>query len=417
MYYLYLIILLFFIILIFVKLYIKIKYKFWAYQPVFHKYNLFYKFFKTGIINNELPEINKYCNFCNVLVSDYEDLEENTLQNMVDFLNTHYNEKNKKNEKNEKNENNENINNSISLSNFSSYFIGTSKSFISGYYGIEGSNLSGIMTTRPLNITLNKIPSFKLYYADFLCVHRDYKNKDIIQELIQTHEYIQRHKNKKINVLLLKYKENLPGVIALTTYKTYQFEIKHIPKQPLPHASMQIIEINKQNIRLLITFIYSQKNKFNCFILPDMANLLNLINNKTYIVYVIIQKNIILACYFFRDCYMQNKSINKSADKSTDKSNDKSNDKSIQISRSINLIECFASINNCQNEFFISGFYNAIKKINARLITIENISHNNIMINYLFLLNIISKNKNKISYFLYNYIKNPILHDTIFILT
>ena len=63
MYYLYLIILLIFILLILFKFYIKIKYGFWAYQPVFHRYNLLYWICKPGIINKELPETNKYCNW------------------------------------------------------------------------------------------------------------------------------------------------------------------------------------------------------------------------------------------------------------------------------------------------------------------------------------------------------------------
>ncbi len=44
------------------KFYVKIKYKFWAYQPVFHHYNFLYWILPQGIINTELPRINKFCN-------------------------------------------------------------------------------------------------------------------------------------------------------------------------------------------------------------------------------------------------------------------------------------------------------------------------------------------------------------------
>ena len=40
----------FFIITIVFRFYVKITYKFWAYQPVFHYYNLFYWIYPKGII-------------------------------------------------------------------------------------------------------------------------------------------------------------------------------------------------------------------------------------------------------------------------------------------------------------------------------------------------------------------------------
>ncbi len=56
----------FIVIIILCKLYIKIKYKFWAYQPVFHYYDFCYWVLEKGIINKDLPETNKFCNFFNV---------------------------------------------------------------------------------------------------------------------------------------------------------------------------------------------------------------------------------------------------------------------------------------------------------------------------------------------------------------
>ena len=67
----------FFILLILCKVFIKIKYKFWAYQPVFHYYDLWYWIYQKGIINNDLPEANKFCNFFNVNTKEYTDLDKN----------------------------------------------------------------------------------------------------------------------------------------------------------------------------------------------------------------------------------------------------------------------------------------------------------------------------------------------------
>ena len=70
----------FFILLIIIRLYVKITYKFWAYQPVFHYYNLFYWIYPIGIIDKELPKSNKYCNFINITTKNF-------FQYSINFLN------------------------------------------------------------------------------------------------------------------------------------------------------------------------------------------------------------------------------------------------------------------------------------------------------------------------------------------
>ena len=118
------------------------------------------------------------------------------------------------------------------------------------------------MTSKPINITLKNMKTFIAYYVDYLCVHNEYRKMNIAPEIIQTHEYIQRHNDKKIKVSLFKREGELTGIVALTTYLTYQFSISSISKYTLLHASMKLIEINKLNLNLLISFIYNQRNKF-----------------------------------------------------------------------------------------------------------------------------------------------------------
>ena len=402
----------FIVLFIAFKFYIKVKFGFWAYQPVFHYYNLFYWIYPKGIINKELSETNKFCNFYNIQTTYFEERDENTLKEIIGFLRTHY------------------YNNKCgkylpTKEAVSSYFIGNnSKTFISTYYktitlineegdtpstpttnGIaeisQSTELISVMTGRPLNMTL-KNSTVKIYYIDYLCVHSDYRKEGIAPEIIQTHEYMQCHKNKKAQISLFKREGVLTGIVPLTVYKTYQFSISCILKQELPHASMKLIEINKLNIRLLTIFIHSQKEKFDCLITPDITNLINLVNNDTYKIYAIIENDKLIACYFFKDSHMHYD------DNQTNKFNIKS-------------IDYFASISNCHhNEIFIKGFSIALhkysKKIKARLVTIENISDNNIIINNMFLLNIIPKIVSPTAYFLYNYAKRPILPEKTFLL-
>tara|TARA_Y100000389_G_scaffold191713_1_gene218331 strand:- start:4358 stop:5584 length:1227 start_codon:yes stop_codon:yes gene_type:complete len=399
---------LFFVLLILCKVFIKIKYKFWAYQPVFHYYDLWYWIYQKGIINKDLPETNKFCNFINVYTKEYNEYDKNSLKEIIGFIRTHYYRS-------------KNANYLPTLEAFSSYFIGNnSKTFISTYNKpivIVDKNLKtttdneilGVMTGRPVNITITDKDPFRAYYIDYLCVHKEHRKDGIAPEIIQSHEYIQRHKNKKIYVSLFKREGDITGIVALTNYKTYQFNVKQFQRCNLSHASMQLIEINKLNAHLLMTFIYKQKIKFDCLVLPDYGNILNLINNNTYYVYGIIENNELIACYFFRNSYM-----------SYDMRNDteKENEKKIVYQKSV---ECFASISNCHhNEIFIKGFsialYKYSKHIKADLITIENISHNNIIINNLFLLNIVPLIVSPTAYFYYNYVKKPILPEKTFII-
>ena len=409
--YIYLALLIIFVILIIFKLYVKITYKFWAYQPVFHYYNILYWLNPKGIIDSELPRTNKYCNFLNIFTKDYSEYDENTLKDIIGLIRSNYYHDKK-------------AKYLPTLQSFSSYFVGNNdKTFISVYYqptlimnddlsSIPDKQLAGVITGRPVNITLKNTTTFQAYYIDYLCVHNDYRKKGIAPQLIQTHEYIQRHTNKKFKVSLFKREGILTGIVALTVYKTYQFNISDISPSILPHASMQLIEISKLNIRLLIDFIQSQKSKFECFVLPDYSNLLNLINNDIYKIYGIIEKDHLIACYFFRNSYM-------SYDMRTAEQKEADGNKKIIYSTAI---ECFAAITNCpHNEIFIKGFSIAAhkysKKIKARLITIENIGHNNIIINHLFLLNVIPLIVCPTAYFYYNYAKRPILPEQAFIIS
>ena len=43
--------------------YVRIKYKFWAIQPVFHYYDIYYWFNDIGVIDTESPLKNKYNNY------------------------------------------------------------------------------------------------------------------------------------------------------------------------------------------------------------------------------------------------------------------------------------------------------------------------------------------------------------------
>lgn len=63
--------------------FIKLKYPFWAIQPVFHFYDLYYWIINAGIIRPELPSKNKYTNFNKINTKSFSYLNELTKKKYV----------------------------------------------------------------------------------------------------------------------------------------------------------------------------------------------------------------------------------------------------------------------------------------------------------------------------------------------
>ena len=79
-----------FVIFLLMFIYIRIKFRFWALQPVHHVYDMFYYFFPPGIINFSLPEKNRYCNFKDIETLDFQYLEDFKREKFVNFINKHF---------------------------------------------------------------------------------------------------------------------------------------------------------------------------------------------------------------------------------------------------------------------------------------------------------------------------------------
>ena len=100
--------------------FIKYKYGFWIYQPVYHAYDLTYYVCSNQIIDNELPIKNKYVNL-NIKTKILEDITEVDWSMFILFIQKYF-LKNKDNVYNPK------------LDNVLPYFKNSSKSMVSFYY-------------------------------------------------------------------------------------------------------------------------------------------------------------------------------------------------------------------------------------------------------------------------------------------
>ena len=395
------ILLVFSLIIIFIMGYIRVKYGFWALQPVFHVYNLTYMIWPPGIINHDLPEKNKYTNFKNIETIVYSELSELKINKFVNFVKTHYLQ------------NKDNIY-TPTKQNILPYFNGhNTKSFFSFYTEdlilhdlkkstmVDEKKIIAIITGRPLHICINNSKNNKInakfdaYYIDYLCVDKNYRKKGIAPQIIQTHYYNQSHINKNISVSLFKREDELTGIVPLCVYSTYGFHVKKWTKPIDLHSMYKLLEITEQNFHFLLDFIKINSEKFDIVINSDISNIIELIKTKNIFIYVILINDKIISAYFYRkSCTF--------------------------VEKGLEVLSCFASINDCESEdIFIQGFKISFWKIAEKnrfgFSAIESISNNNIIIN-----NIILKTAPLIisptAYFFYNFAYNTFKPEKVLII-
>jgi hypothetical protein len=340
--------------------------------------------FIPGIINHLLPEKNKYTNFKNIDTFNFSELTSIQIQRFIHLIRTNYLE-NKDNIFSPKSENiipylsSHNDKTFISFYNEDYFLLDIKKGTT-----ITDKKLVGIITSRPINIFINnndKNAEFRAYYVDYLCVDKLHRKKGIAPQLIQTHHYNQRHLNKNITVSLFKREDELTGIVPLCFYHTYGFHVTTWSKPQNIPSPYNLLEINGQNFHFLYDFIKENKVKFDIVINTEVSNIIELIKTKNIFIYVVMEQDNIICAYFFR----------KSC---------------VQVEKGLEVLSCFASICNTDEDIFIQGFKISFWKISAEnyfgFCAIEDISDNNIIIN-----SIISKTKPLIvsptAYFFYNF--------------
>ena len=385
------------ILLLIIAAYIKIKFRFWSMQPVFHVYDFHYYFYSNGkVITPELPPENKYCNFKNIQTIDFSKIEDFRSKQFVNFVQENY----LQNGENRFMPQQENIH---------PYFTGHNGPCFFSYYEEEQPiydtkrgetiihpRIISVMTSRPLQVSFYKnkklLPQcINVYYADYLCVDQMKRKKGIAAQMIQTHEYNQRRQNKSISVSLFKRENELTGIVPLCVYNTYGFPTnKWIKPTDLPYGNITLVECGPTNIHHLVDFLRLNTNCFDVSIVPEIANVLELIKTKNLHVYMTVQEHNVLCCYYFRNSCTN-------------------------LKKSTSALTCFASINCCKDvELFIHGYKVAFGKIcetnkeyGFGYAVVEDISDNDVIIKNLQLKNV-AEFIFPTAYFFYNYIYSTI---------
>jgi hypothetical protein len=396
MYFLYIFVTLICVIL-FTCAYIKIKQPFWSRQPVFHLYDFHYFLHNPGIPMKELPSKNKFTNFTNIKTFKYEELSDMQIKDMLDILKNNYLHINEGlyNPKRE---------------NFIPYFANNKNAYFSLYSkptlqqdlkkgSIENLDETiGMITSRSLNVFIREKKqnkAFKVFYVDFLCIDKLYRKSGIAPELIQTHNYNQRHIDKSISVSLFKREHELTGIVPLIKYSTYGFSVDTWHK-PTPLTQPFItVKVNKSNFNIFWDFFQTHIKKFDVQINMDIYTLIELIKTDNVLIHILLYNNEIKSCYFFRKtCTF--------------------------VENNLEVLSCIGSMKHSINsDIFCKGFKIAFWDIanagNYGFAAIENISDNQFIID-----NLIINNKPLVisptAYFFYNYIFNTIESHKTFIL-
>jgi len=257
---------------------------------------------------------------------------------------------------------------------------------------IEENKIIGSITSRPLHVKIlsNRSDSeFDVYYVDYLCVNKNWRKKNIAPQLIQTHEYNQSHNNRKISVSLFKREEELTGIIPLTVYKTYCFNMKNLTIPERLEARITLLTGDKQNMYYLYNFLAQIKNHWDIMIYPEISNIIELVTtNNLFIKMLLFNGNIISVYIFRKTCSF--------------------------IEKDKEIISCIASIKgSILTNLFIDGFKMSLWSIKGndacnfvKYLSIENIGDNACIIN-----NISIKTYptvvSPMAYFFYNFAYSP----------
>tara|TARA_Y100000768_G_scaffold307929_6_gene242117 strand:- start:15564 stop:16676 length:1113 start_codon:yes stop_codon:yes gene_type:complete len=361
----------------------KMAHRFWYNQPVnfVSSHNI-----GSRIINTDMPKSNSWTNYKNISFYSLYD-EALSVKNIQTFLIKNYKQ--------------HNISDYIyTPMHLNEYLKGHNSPVFVGIYkdntaAIKTGEMIGCITAYPLNIISKKTTIKSVYYVDNLCVKSDMRGKNIAPQMIATLYHHFRNNINTTKIALFK-RENFSTnyIVPLVCYHSslYHIETWFTRKYAL-HASAKVLDVSKQNINLLYSFIYSQTH-LELLIFPELSNVESLIEAKQLFIKLLIVDEQISAVYVFRDANT--------------------------LYNGVKTIECIGSINNQKNiAFFVNGFFYVLEELYSKhkfkILQMENQADNNIISK-----KISSKwspyNIVPIAWFFYNYIFPQQLSENTFIL-
>ena len=376
---------------------IKRKYGFWYYQPVFHLFDIHYNFFSPQVIRKNLPVKIKFTRTDLVKVKPFQEWNLIQLHCFCRFVLQEFYV--------------QGDNRFVpQRENILPYFEGHNEPcFLSlmqvpellqeekNHRVIQSQKMVGVMTSRPIELIF--FPSkttVPLYYVDYLCVAKSHRKKGVAPQIIQTHEYVQRHSNTRRAVSLFKREGDMTGIVPLCAYTASCFSLyKMIKSQSKSNLSYGVVLATKQTLHLVMHFLKENQWKMDCMGWPSLQNIMALIETSNLFLSFFKVHDQIQSLYVFKKSCME---IQQGREALTCVGSLKS-DKQVQSMFVHGFYESLHLIVEQQNQQKKGGFY---------LLVVEAISDN------VSLLEDILKNTKKplhtapCAYFLYNYLHTPL---------
>ena len=371
-----------FIITIFIlfHIFLKLKFRFWSSQPVFHLHNLRYWLWPPGLLQHGQPPKTKFYNW-EIECDKFKHYSTEKKALFYFLIKNHflYNKKAKYNPTQ-----------TAVLEYFKCH---NTSSYLSLHYNNNNQKLISCMTSRPLFCHIED-QKLEVSYVDFLCVHKKHRKMGIAPKQIYTH-YCKSRKLGAPPIFLFKREGDMNLMVPLTIYFAYVFSA-HKWKTPNLNIPNNITchLITTANIELLFHYFEEIKSAFSCVIMPYFSHIKNLIQHQLLLPCLLMDNNKVIGVYFYRHPYT-----------------------SYDGKRSV---ECTASyFSPGYKEIFIDSLPNTIillkTKISFDLVIIENISNNNIIIKNI-LERITPKWKCPMAYYFYNFIYRPFFSTNVFLL-
>ena len=282
-------------VLILTFLYIRIKFKFWSIQPVFHIYDLNHWLITDRVIDLDLPKANKYVKLLDIDTFSTKELTQYEKKDISAFICDNF------------------INSSLAdysptEDDIFPYFntnIGESyvSMFLDNVVKISSTSrkrgIIGVIMSRPLFVTFSGKAPMTINYIDNLTVRSDRRKEGIAPNLIQTHQYQIRHFNPSVNVCIFKREGDMTAIVPLTLYMTKEYNVVDICAKRVKIVE-RVVKIDKSNFINFKTMVKSCLSRFKCTLNMELTTLFELIMLSKIVIYVLFSGISPICCYVLR---------------------------------------------------------------------------------------------------------------------
>ena len=378
------------IVLVLSWIVIKVRYKFWATQPVFHVYDLIYYISPPGIIKKSIPEKNKFFHpdvrfraidgtsiepaFCAFIRRCYMRNGANKYvpnkSNIMPYFGGHLQKCH------------------ITVLENTDSLVFTKNSRI-----LNRPTVVACMTTRPMVCELEdpcgEREGFMCNYVDYLCVDDTKRGAGVAAQMIYTHEYHIQRLPGMPTVSVFKREGTFMGMVPICAYKMERFDMRTWrPMPPLPANEGKVVRCTPTKLFMVTDFLRRRsKVDFGIYLGVSDGNLASVIQSGNVYIYLYVNASgEIASVYFFRHTCTW-------------------------LSEGDHILSCFASVRGeTDDHLFAHAFKSAVthimctdgKRHGYTTLLMENIANNDTIITNLMQRTAVSFHE-PAAYFFYNF--------------